>query len=75
MGPYGKFQWKRVAFGMQTAPKMFLNLMFALFFKYLDECLVVWIENLLIYSQMKEEHLKHLELVFKNLEASIKLEM
>ena len=38
--PYGKFQWKRVAFGVQTAQSVFLNLMFKLFFKYLDNFLV-----------------------------------
>ena len=36
--------------------------MFKLFFKYLDEFLVVWMDDLLIYSQTKEEHIKHLEL-------------
>ena len=72
MCPYGKFQWKRVVFGMQTALSIFLNLMFKLFFKYSDEFLVFWVDNLLIYSQT-EEHLKHLELAFEKLrEASIK---
>ena len=37
MCPNGKFEWKRVAFGMQTAPSIFLNLMFKLVFKYFDE--------------------------------------
>ena len=50
--------------------------MFKLFFKYLDECLVFWRDNLLIYIQTEEEHLKHLELVFKKFgEAGIKLKM
>ena len=43
---YGKFQWKRVAFGVQTAPGIFLNLMFKLFFKYLDDFLVLWMDDL-----------------------------
>ena len=49
---------------MQTAPSIFLNLMFKLFFKYLDEFWVFWMDSLLIYSQTEEEHLKHLELFF-----------
>ena len=74
--PYRKFQWKRVAFGVQTTPSIFLNLMFKLFFKYLDEFLGFWMDDLLIYSQTEEEHLKHLELVFgKFREAGIKLKM
>ena len=53
-----------------------MNLMFKLFFKYLDSCFVFWIEDLLIYNQTEEEHLKHLELVFeKHREAGIKLKM
>ena len=58
---------KKVAFGMQTAPSIFLNLMFKLFLKYVDEFLLFWTDNLLIYNQT-EEHSTHLELVFKNLE-------
>ena len=60
---------------MQTAPSKFLNLIFKLLFKYLDEFLVFWIDNLLIYGQTEEEHLGHLELVFceEFREASIKL--
>ena len=59
-----------------NSTKYFMNLMFKLFFKYLDECLVFWMEDLLIYSQTNEKHLKHLELVFKKCrEAGMKLKM
>ena len=76
MCPYGKFPWKRLAFGVHTAPSIFFNLMSKLFFKYLDECLVFWMDDLLIYSQTEEEHFKQFELVFKKFrEAGIKLEM
>ena len=37
--------------------------MLELFFKYLDELIVFWMDDLVIYSQTKEEHLKHLDLV------------
>ena len=74
--PCGKFQWKRVAFSMQTAPSIFLNQMFILFFKYLDEFLVFWMGDLLNYSQTKEEHLKYVEFALaKFREASTKLKM
>ena len=74
--PYGTFQQKKVAFGVQTAKSIFLNLMFKLFLKYLDEFLVFWMDDLLIYSQTEEECLKHLELVFEKFrEAGIKLKM
>ena len=61
---------------MQTAPCIFLNLMFKLFFKYLHEFLVFWMDDLLIGIPTEEEHLKHLELVFEKIgEVGIKLRM
>ena len=65
--PYGKFQWKRGAFSVQTAPSIFLSLMFKVFFKCLVEFLVFWMDDLLIYSQTEEQHLRHSELVFKKI--------
>ena len=50
--------------------------MLKLFLKYLDSFLVFWMDDLLIYSQTEEEHLKHLQLGFeKYREAGIKLKM
>ena len=55
--PYRIFQWKRLAFGVPTASKSFINLIFKLFLKYLDEFLVFWMDDILVYSQTEEEHL------------------
>ena len=60
-----KIPMEKDSFDMQSAPSIFLNVMFKLFFKYLDEFLVFWIDEILIYSQTEEQHLKHLELVFE----------
>ena len=50
--------------------------MFKLFFKYLDDFLVFWMDDLLIYGQTGEEHFKHLQLVFEKFqEGGIKLKM
>ena len=71
-----KFKWKRVAFRIQIAPSVFLTFMFKLFFKYWDNVLVFWMDDLLIYSQTEDEHLKHLQLVFEKFrEAGIKCTM
>ena len=43
----------------------FLDLMVKLFFKYLDDFLVFWMKDLLLYSQTEEHHLKHILLVFE----------
>ena len=74
--PYGKFQGNWIAFSVQIAPSVFLNLMFEIFFKYLDNLLVLWMDDLLIYSQTAEENLKHIHLVFEKLWGTeIKLKM
>ena len=59
-----------------NSTQYFLDLMFKLFLKYLDQFLVFWIDDLLIYSQTEEEHLKYLELAFEKFrETSIQLKM
>ena len=61
---------------MQTVPSIFPNLMFKLFFKYLDKCLVFWMDDLSIYGKTGEKHLKHSQLVSEKIkEADIKLKM
>ena len=50
--PYGTFQWKRVNFWSANSTKC-LSLMFKLFFKYIGEFLVFWMDNLLINSFKK----------------------
>ena len=50
--------------------------MLKLFIKELDEFLVFWMDDLLIYGQTEEEHLKYLELVFEKFKnAGTKLKM
>ena len=77
--PYGKFQEKQVACSacsVQTMSSVFLNLMFKLFFKYLDSFLVIWMDDLLIYSQTEKRHLQHKQFVFKKFQGvGIKLDM
>ena len=38
--------------------------MFKLFFKYIDNFLVFWMDDLLIYSQTEEKHSEHIQLVY-----------
>ena len=50
------------------SPNDFPNLMFRFYFKNLDDFLVFWIDDLLIYTQTEKEHLKHIQLVLKSSE-------
>ena len=65
--PYRKFQWKHVSYGIAHTLSIFLNAnaMFKLSFKYLDDFLIFYIDNIIVYSKMESEHLVHLRKVFE----------
>ena len=46
--PYGKFQWKRVSYGIAHVPSVFLSAMFKLFFDYLDDFMIFYIDYVII---------------------------
>jgi hypothetical protein len=54
-------------FGLTNAPAYFTYLMNKVFMEYLDKFMVVFIDNILIYSKDEEEHEKHLHLVLQKL--------
>ena len=62
---YGKFEWLRTPFGLSQAPARFNNLMLKIFFEYMEDFMLFYVDDLLIYSEMGEEHLKHLKMVFQ----------
>ena len=58
--PYGKFQWKRVSYWIAHAPIVFLSTLLKLFFEYLDDFMIFYIDDVIIYGKTEQDHLTHL---------------
>jgi hypothetical protein len=64
---YELYEFTAMSFGLTNAPAFFMNLMNNVFMDYLDKFVVVFIDDILIYSQNEEEHVNHLKMVLQRL--------
>ena len=60
---YGHFEFTAMPFGLTNAPIAFMDLMHRVFQPYLDQFVVVLVDDILIYFRSKEEHEDHLRVV------------
>ena len=64
---YGLYEYTVMSFGLTNAPAYFLYLMNKVFMEFLDKFVMVFIDDILVFSKTEEEHAEHLRLVLQKL--------
>ena len=64
---YGLYEYTVMPFGLTNAPAYFMSMMNKVFMEYLDKFVVVFIDDILVFSMTEEEHEQHLRMVLDKL--------
>ena len=64
---YGHYELLVMSFGLTNTPAVFMDLMNRIFYKYLDKFVIVFIDDILVYSIKRKAHEEHLRIVLQTL--------